>query len=278
MSNIDVLLKEFFLPNERFVDVFNAKFFDGRQVLKSECCRAVDTGFTTKKKTQKYVDVARLYEDGSILGLFIIENQSSVDYSMVIRSMSYVVGAYEKQIKKRKLNKKDKLSMVYLIVFYTGEKKWDGATRLSELINVPKEFETIFQDYEMNLIEINGQNSYTFSNKDVRDLVEMTRSIYNQSIHEREKLEYLNTVNHEVKQLVSDITDTEWINEENDKEKIDMCEAEKRWQEAIEARGSANREKEMFDRLIEKGKTIEDIANLFDYSIDEVKKALAYKA
>ena len=57
-----------------------------------------------------------------------------------------------------------------------------------------------------------------------------------------------------------------------------MCEAEKRWQEAIEARGSANREKEMFDRLIEKGKTIEDIANLFDYSIDEVKKALAYKA
>ena len=179
MSNIDVLLKEFFLPNERFVDVFNAKFFDGRQVLKSECCRAVDTGFTTKKKTQKYVDVARLYEDGSILGLFIIENQSSVDYSMVIRSMSYVVGVYEKQIKKRKLNKKDKLSMVYLIVFYTGEKKWDGATRLSELINVPKEFETIFQDYEMNLIEINGQNSYTFSNKDVRDLVEMTPSIYN---------------------------------------------------------------------------------------------------
>lgn len=38
MIKQDKLLKEFFTSNDRFIDLFNAKLFDGENVLKAECC------------------------------------------------------------------------------------------------------------------------------------------------------------------------------------------------------------------------------------------------
>lgn len=58
------------------------------------------------------------------------------------------------------------------------KKKWDCAKRLSELVNVPSGFKNSFQDFE-----INGESSYDFSYKDVKDLANMTRCAYDQSIH-----------------------------------------------------------------------------------------------
>ncbi len=294
--NQDTLLKEFFKSNEHFIDLFNAKLFDGKDVLKPECCREIDAGLITNEQTQKYVDLAKVYEDSGILGVYIIENQSSIDYSMVVRSMNYMALTYEKQVKnmKRKLNSKDLLGMVYLIVFYTGEKRWDGAKRLSELVDVPKEFKKSFQDFEMNLIEINGETTYTFTNKDVRDLVYMTKSVYDQSIHTQKKLKEFNDSSRQVRRLVGNITDSKWLVQNEEMEEVEMCEAEKAWERKIENRGmkrgiekgvargveqgAYQNKKQMYLKLVNKGKSVEEIADLFDTSVEEVQKSLNYRA
>ena len=296
MIKQDTLLKEFFTSNDRFVDLFNAKLFDGENVLKAECCQEMNTGFLTNNESERFVDVARMYKDVGVLGIFLVENQSYVDYSMVVRNLNYMALAYDKQIKvkNRKLNKKDSLGMVYLIVFYTGEKRWDGAKKLSELVDVPKEFKSSFQDFEMNLIEINGESTYTFSNKDVSDLVYMTRSMYDESIYEQEKLEAFNHSTGQVKRLVGKITNSEWLVQNEEEEDVDMCEAEKAWARKIENRGlergikqgeargveqgTVSKAKQMYTKLINKGKSMEEIADLFDTSVEEVQNTLNYQA
>ncbi len=304
MGKQDSLLKEFFTSNDHFIDLFNAKLFDGKSVLKSECCQEMNTGFVTKNKSERFVDVARMYKDVGVFGILLVENQSYIDYSMVVRAMEYITEAYRKQIKMkdRKLNRKDRLGMVYLIVFYTGETSWNGAKKLSELVDVPEEFKSSFQDFEMNLIEINGRKTYTFNNKDVSDLVEMTRSMYDDSIHRQEKLKVLNKATRQVKKLVGKITNSQWLVQNEDEEDMDMCEAEKAWARKLEnkgreeglvqgiergieqgieqglSQGAISNKKQMYTKLINKGKSVKEIADLFDTSVEDVQSALNYQA
>ena len=239
----------------------------------------MNTGFLTNNESERFVDVARMYKDVGVLGIFLVENQSYVDYSMVVRNLNYMALAYDKQIKvkNRKLNKKDSLGMVYLIVFYTGEKRWDGAKKLSELVDVPKEFKSSFQDFEMNLIEINGENTYTFSNKDVKDLVYMTRSMYDESIYEQEKLEAFNHSTGQVKRLVGKITKSEWLVQNEEEEDVDMCEAEKAWARKIENRGLERGVEQGQNEVIKtlsKTMSVVDIARALSKTTTEIEMIL----
>ena len=160
----DKMMKEFLENNAYFVDFFNAYFFDGQKVLKPENCEELDSEMNdSNMDLEKHVDVIRKYNDGNLYSAFIIENQSYVDMSMVVRAAAYEYVAYERMLKKSKKNKvKEKLPMVNILVFYTGEKPWNAARQLSQLVEVDERLESYFHDYKMNLIEITGNTSYNF--------------------------------------------------------------------------------------------------------------------
>ena len=134
----DKMMKEFLENNAYFVDFFNAYFFDGQKVLKPENCEELDSEMNdANMDLEKHVDVIRKYNDGNLYSAFIIENQSCVDYSMVVRAATYEYVAYDRMLKKSKKNRKDeKLPMVHILVFYTGERPWNAARQLSELVEV----------------------------------------------------------------------------------------------------------------------------------------------
>ena len=82
--------------------------------------------------------------------------------------------------------------------------------------------------------------------------------------------------------------DVEWLDLEEleEKEDIEMCEAEKRWLEVkskeweaegikkgIE-QGSKNNRKEMYQTMMDKGFSISSIASIFSVSEDSIKKLL----
>ena len=182
----DKMMKEFLENNAYFVDFFNAYFFDGERVLKPENCMELDSEMNdSNMDLEKHVDVIRKYNDGNLYSAFIIENQSYVDMSMVVRAAVYEFVAYERMLKKSKKNKvKEKLPMVNILVFYTGEKPWNAARQLSQLVEVDERLESYFHDYKMNLIEITGNTSYNFNEEDVYNLFYICRSIYDQSIYE----------------------------------------------------------------------------------------------
>ena len=286
----DKTMKEFLENNAYFVDFFNAYFFDGERVLKPENCMELDSEMNdSNMDLEKHVDVIRKYNDGNLYSAFIIENQSYVDASMVVRAAAYEYVAYDRMLKKNKA--KEKLPMVHILVFYTGEKPWNAANKLSQLVEVDERFESYFHDYQMNLIEITGNTSYNFNEEDVHNLFYICRSIYDQSIYEG-KSNSFGLVKSSVLKVVKTLTDVEWLDLEEleEKEEIEMCEAEKKWLEVkskeweaegirkgIEQgleQGSEKKELEMYQKMMDKGFGIKAIASIFSVSEESVKKLL----
>ena len=252
----DKIMKEFLENNAYFVDFFNAYFFDGERVLKPENCMELDSEMNdSNMDLEKHVDVIRKYNDGNLYSAFIIENQSYVDISMVVRAAVYEFVAYERMLKKSKKNKsKEKLPMVNILVFYTGERPWNAARQLSELVEVDERFKSYFHDYQMNLIEITGNTSYNFNEEDVYNLFYICRSIYDQSIYEG-TINDFGLVKSSVLKVVKTLTDVEWLDLEEleEKEEIEMCEAEKKWLEVKSKEWEAEGIKKGIEQGIEQG-------------------------
>ena len=249
----DKIMKEFLENNAYFVDFFNAYFFDGEKVLKPENCEELDSEMNdSNMELEKHVDVIRKYNDGNLYSAFIIENQSYVDASMVVRAAAYEYVAYDRMLKKNKT--KEKLPMVHILVFYTGEKPWNAARQLSQLVEVDERFESYFHDYQMNLIEITGNTSYNFNEEDVHNLFYICRSIYDQSIYEG-KSNSFGLVKSSVLKVVKTLTDVEWLDLEEleEKEEIEMCEAEKKWLEVKSKEWEAEGIKKGIEQGIEQG-------------------------
>ena len=290
----DKMLKEFLENNAYFVDFFNAYFFDGKRVLKPENCMELDSEMNdANMNLEKHVDVIRKYNDGNLYSAFIIENQSYVDMSMVVRAAAYEYVAYERMLKKSKKDKvKEKLPMVNILVFYTGERPWNAARQLSQLVEVDERFKSYFHDYKMNLIEITGNTSYNFNEEDVHDLFYICRSIYDQSIYE-EKSNSFGLVKSSVLKVVKTLTDVEWLDlkELEKKEEIAMCEAEKRWLEVKskewEAEGIRKGIEQgieqgvelgqvlLYKTMIKNGMSVNEISKVCSISVESLKQVLS---
>ena len=290
----DKMMKEFLENNAYFVDFFNAYFFDGQKVLKPENCEELDSEMNdANMDLEKHVDVIRKYNDGNLYSAFIIENQSCVDPSMVVRATVYEYVAYERMLKKSKKNKsKEKLPMVHILVFYTGERPWNAASKLSELVEVDERFKSYFHDYKMNLIEITGNTSYNFNEEDVYNLFYICRSIYDQSIYEGTS-NYFGLVKSSVLKVVKTLTDVEWLDLEEleEKEKIEMCEAEKRWlevkskewkAEGIELgikqgieQGVELGQVLLYKTMIKNGMSVNEISKVCSISVESLKRVLS---
>ena len=287
-------MKEFLENNAYFVDFFNAYFFDGKRVLKPENCMELDSEMNdSNMDLEKHVDVIRKYNDGNLYSAFIIENQSYVDMSMVVRAAAYEFVAYDRMLKKSKKNKsKEKLPMVNILVFYTGERPWNAARQLSELVEVDERFKSYFHDYQMNLIEITGNTSYNFNEEDVYNLFYICRSIYNQSIYEG-TINDFGLVKSSVLKVVKTLTDVEWLDLEEleEKEKIEMCEAEKRWLEVKskewEAEGIRKGIEQgieqgvelgqvlLYKTMIKNGMSVNEISKVCSISVESLKRVLS---
>ena len=290
----DKIMKEFLENNAYFVDFFNAYFFDGKRVLKPENCMELDSEMNdSNMDLEKHVDVIRKYNDGNLYSAFIIENQSYVDMSMVVRAAVYEYVAYERMLKKSKKNKaKEKLPMVNILVFYTGERPWNAARQLSELVEVDERFESYFHDYKMNLIEITGNTSYNFNEEDVYNLFYICRSIYDQSIYEG-TINDFGFVKSSVLKVVKTLTDVEWLDLEEleEKEEIAMCEAEKRWlevkskewkAEGIELgikqgieQGVELGQVLLYKTMIKNGMSVNEISKVCSISVESLKRVLS---
>lgn len=282
----DKIMKEFLENNTYFVDFFNAYFFDGERVLKPENCVELDSEMNdSNMDLEKHVDVIRKYNDGNLYSAFIIENQSYADALMVVRAATYEYVAYERMLKKNRNNKE--LPMVNILVFYTGERPWNAGRQLSELVEVDERFTACFHDYKMNLIEITGNTSYNFNEEDVYNLFYICRSIYDQSIYEGTS-NHFGLVKSSVLKIVKTLTDVEWLDLEEleEKEEIEMCEAEKRWLEVkskeweaegirkgIE-QGIEKKELEMYQTMVDKGFSISSIASIFSVSEESIERLL----
>lgn len=191
----DQILKEFWEDNERFADIFNTVFFEGKKVIRANELKTVSPDLSSAVEVKwslenitKYRDKVKLW-NGTALVIFGIENQAKVHYAMPERVMLLDALQYEHQRKriaashrkKRDLKeekeylseyaKKDRLYPVLTAVIYYGEEPWDGPWSLQEMVNLPKELEKVFNDYRMHLFQILGNDGEDFENEDIRTVL-----------------------------------------------------------------------------------------------------------
>lgn len=199
----DTVLKNYWNDNEQFADLFNAVLFEGKQVIKPEELEDVDTEESSVLEHREYAETIKASRDNikiqkksSVYGvqfvLLGLESQEHIHYAMPMRVMGYDYGSYKKQYdsnaKKYKtaegmnedeylsrMKKTDKFIPVITIVVYYGEKPWDGAMSLHEMLNIPEEMTKYVNDYKMLLIEARKNNLtlHNMNNVDLFNLLEI---------------------------------------------------------------------------------------------------------
>ena len=178
MNSMDIESKKFLGQPKSFVSIFNALLFDGQLVLKPEYLKDENSELVMNVSS-KHVDIIKRYEDGTYLDLFVIESQSYVDPSMVARVMEYESVARMRYIRQ---NFKKHVPMILTVVLYVCESKWNAAKRLSELEIIHPGFEDMFNEFKLNLIELNTNHKYNTGEKATQDFFDLLRIIYRKQI------------------------------------------------------------------------------------------------
>lgn len=148
----DTVLKNYWSDNEQFADIFNAVLFKGKQIIKAEELEDVDTEESSHKK--QYDNNAKKYKAS--------EGMEEDEYLS-------------------RMKKTDRFMPVITIVVYYGEKPWDGALSLHEMLDIPSEMESFVNDYRMLLVEAR-QNDLIFHNINNRAFFHMLKVILDKSI------------------------------------------------------------------------------------------------
>ena len=155
------------------------------------------------------------------------------------------------------IRKEDRLHPIITIVISYSENAWDGPLCLKDMIvEMPEEIERVFSDYKMNLVQIRDSKQYVFQNEDVKDLFEISRSIYEKDFDQLKKNYSDRNINKEMIKLVGKITGSRKLEslskEENEEvEGRKMCRALEELVEEGRREGyeSGIREKEQVEQL-----------------------------
>ena len=275
---MDIESKKFLGQPKSFVSIFNALIFDGQPVLKPEYFKDENSELVMNVSS-KHVDIIKRYEDGTYLDLFVIESQSNVDPSMVARVMEYESVARMRYIRQ---NLKKHVPMILTVVLYVCESKWNAAKRLSELEIIHPGFEDMFNEFKLNLIELNTNHKYNTGEKATQDFFDLLRMIYRKQVlkedldreFNRDALYFAYVVTKN-KELLS-------IYNKSEKGDVKVCRAldemfEESTNKGIQMgikQGIELNQFEVYQTMLDKGFSIKTIASIFSVSEESIKNLL----
>ena len=265
MGKVDIETKQYMSHRDVIADVFNFYIYDGRQVIKPEKLQKIDTaevalpyGNDAEIAVQKLRDNIMLWtmamDDKAAYAVLGIENQDKIHYAMAVKNMLYDALQYAKQVEEAKrsyrngLNKKriklnseeflsglkkaDRLMPVITLVVYFGDKDWDGAKSIHEMLSVDDdELLSYVPNYKINLIEpakISDEDYDKFKT----DVGSVLQFIKHQSDEDGSWIKGKTRFKHvekEAVELINLITGSKITGEEKE-EVVDMCRA---WENSI---------------------------------------------
>ena len=172
-------LLTYYNREERFAQLMNGWLFRGKPYLKAEDIGEADRRMEGKSRKSReyrgrYRELFKRLKHVMIRLYIGTELMEYVDYAMPLRIMDSDTLSYlhqKKAVSKRHLeqkdlekdeylsrfSKKDKLLPVITLVLYCGEKPWDGAVHLHEMLDlqgVPEELREYVEDYSIHILDI----------------------------------------------------------------------------------------------------------------------------
>ena len=174
-------LLDYYSQNKRFAQLLNGWLFQGEPHWKAGDLRDADRRQDGKSRKgrayrHKYRDLYKELDNARVHLFIGAELQEHVDYAMPLRIMDSDVLSYlhqKKSLSKKQTDNADKimtsdeylshfskasrLQPVITLVLYCGEKEWDGARRLHELLDLdklPSSIRGYVADYPIHILDV----------------------------------------------------------------------------------------------------------------------------
>ena len=235
----DSACRTFFSNDIHFASFSNAILFDGKQVIHSK--RLVryenDTSFIindtkTVEDEKRRRDIVVKTDFNGIYCFFGIEHQSSIDQEMVIRCGNYEMVEYLKQLKNKKLKR---LVPQVMIVFYTGDKKWNAPVKLSDYLDVPKELKAYVNEWRFIFIDVKEIDTSKIKDAQTRYFIEAIQNMYKGNYDKLHRRIKMNRNNFIYAAIITGSIDL--IKDLPEGDEIDMCEGMERMAEGFRSEG-----------------------------------------
>lgn len=305
--------------NVRFADQVNGALFSGKQIVKPDELEPADTQAVylgkesgVRENFKTIVDKARMWK-GSLIHILAVENQTYVDYRMILRNMLLESLSYHKQWKQKKaihdkrkdlkkgtdeflseMVKDDKYVPIITLVVYCGtEHPWDGARCLYDLLEIDEEMKEFVTNYKLNLYDCHEHDTFEEYHTGLRQLFEILR--YNKDREQmtriiaenREAYSNLDSDTRELLEVVAKVKipkEYEIIGEgiknmTREDQKFDYCKAwvDQRLLGVEEGKIEGKRELlvQLVCKKLQKAKAVEMIADELEEEIDVIEKIIA---
>ncbi len=158
MGQKDKKEKLFVACPDVFSELCNVLIYNGVQVLSEDTIipgptESIYFGMDEELHSQIQDYSMLRMEDGVILGLYTLENQSVPDIRMPLRNAGYEGAAYRNQFHN---GKGQGIYPVVSIVLNWGEQPWKYATTIKELIDypIPAGTEKYINDYKCHVFDV----------------------------------------------------------------------------------------------------------------------------
>ena len=213
--------------------------FDGKQVIRPErlvryendMSLIIDDTKSAEDKKRRRDIVVKTDVDG-VCCLFSIEHQSTIDKNMVIRCGNYEMLEYLKQLKNKKLKR---LVPQVIIVFYTGDKKWNTPLELNDYFDIPEELKEYVNDWKIKVVDVKEIDTSKIKDEQTRYFIEAIQEMYKgnyEGLHRRIKM---NRDNFIYAAIITGSLDL--IRDLPEGDEIDMCEGMERMAEGFRNEG-----------------------------------------
>ena len=235
----DSACRTFFSNDIYFASFSNAILFDGKQVIRPErlvryendMSLIIDDTKSAEDKKRRRDIVVKTDVDG-VCCLFSIEHQSTIDKNMVIRCGNYEMLEYLKQLKNKKLKR---LVPQVMIVFYTGDKKWNTPLELNDYFDIPEELKEYVNDWKIKVVDVKEIDASKIKDEQTRYFIEAIQEMYKgnyEGLHRRIKM---NRDNFIYAAIITGSLDL--IRDLPEGDEIDMCEGMERMAEGFRKEG-----------------------------------------
>ena len=235
----DSACRSFFSNDTYFTSFSNAILFDGKQVIHPErlvryennMSLIIDDTKSAEDKKRRRDIVVKTDVDG-VCCLFSIEHQSTIDKNMVIRCGNYEMLEYLKQLKNKKLKR---LVPQVIIVFYTGDKKWNTPLELNDYFDIPEELKEYVNDWKIKVVDVKEIDTSKIKDEQTRYFIEAIQEMYKgnyEGLHRRIKM---NRDNFIYAAIITGSLDL--IRDLPEGDEIDMCEGMERMAEGFRNEG-----------------------------------------
>ena len=162
MGEKDLTEKQLFELEDVFADIVNVLLLNGKSLILPEELTPAKKDSIYKDKELKLRmherDVAKLWTQGNVrMAFFGLEDQTTIDYDMPLRIMSYDGAVYRAMLLERD-NASEKFPLypaITMVLHFDYEHHWSYARTLKECFkNVPPELDPYVSDYKINVFEI----------------------------------------------------------------------------------------------------------------------------